>query len=120
MAIPESQALETTAYIVIRPERRGYDGAVQSILIDRVLKTLPRLGVRDLAIKVTLRLDKRMFMQPSYEAVVEVSDKRDLMVPTVELEEPDPPVDPEVDVIGGVSKQEMDEAAAGFDSSVHG
>lgn len=77
--------IETTGFLVIRPERRGFDGKVTGIEIDRFVKTKPKLGVRDVAIKVVLRVDDRLFVSPEPEVVIELNDRRAIVAPELEV-----------------------------------
>jgi len=81
--------IRTSCYLVIRPERRGYDGAVQGIEIDRVVKTKPKLGVRDVAIKLNLQVDERLFTVPEPEVTINLDDRRALVVPKVDIDVPE-------------------------------
>lgn len=84
----------TGAYLVIQPERRGHDGKVVGIAIDRIVKTKPtRLGVRDIAIKIVLRVDDRLFTVPEPEVTIDLDDHRALIVPKIDVDgQPECPV----------------------------
>lgn len=72
--------IETSGYLIIQPARRGRDGAVVGIELDRIVKTKPtRLGVRDVAVKLTLRVDERLFLPIEPEIVVELRDARQIV-----------------------------------------
>lgn len=78
--------IATEAYLVIQPERRGHDGKVVGIAIDRIVKTKPvRLGVRDIAVKIILRVDERLFTIPEPEVTIELDDQRALILPTIDV-----------------------------------
>lgn len=89
--------IETSAYLVIQPVRRGYDGKVSGVEIDRLVKTKPgRLGVRDIAIKIVLRVDEKLFTVPEPEVVIELDDKRALVLPEIDVDLPaEPEPEPE-------------------------
>lgn len=78
------------AFLIIEPERRGRDGAVVGIRMDRIVQTKPtRLGVRDVAVAIELRVDERLFLPVEPEIVVELRDARQIVevsadVPTYE------------------------------------
>ena len=74
--------IRSTVYMVIRPERRGIDGKVYDIEIDRIVKNKPtRMGQRDIAIKINLDTDERLFMQPEPEVTITLSDLRQVIPP---------------------------------------
>lgn len=78
--------IETSAYLIIQPVRRGYDGKVSGVEIDRLVKTKPaKLGVRDIAIKIVLRVDEKLFTVPEPEVVIALDDKRALVLPSIEV-----------------------------------
>lgn len=89
--------IRTTVYMVIRPERRGIDGRVYGIEVDRVVKNKPRLGVRDVAIKVNLDTDERLFMQPEPEVTITLNDLRQIVPPVTAdvVNEPEVGYEPE-------------------------
>jgi hypothetical protein len=104
------------AFLIIQPERRGRDGAVVSISIDRVVKTKPvRLGVRDVPIELVLRIDEKLFLPVEPTIVVELKDARQIVevgaeIPTCEPAEPEEvgaeiptyePAEPELEVPDG-------------------
>lgn len=87
--------IETSAYLVIQPVRRGYDGKVSGVEIDRLVKTKPtKLGVRDIAIKIVLRVDETLFTVPEPEVVIALDDKRALVLPTIDVEAEETEVEP--------------------------
>lgn len=91
----KSERIETSAYIIIQPERRGYDGQVVGISIDRIVKSKPqRLGVRDIAIKVNLVVDSRLFSVPAPEVTIELQDQRSIITPSMEIDTPDEEPEP--------------------------
>lgn len=83
------------AFLIIQPERRGRDGAVVAISIDRVVKTKPqRLGIRDVPIEIELRIDERLFLPVEPKIVVELTDSRQIVevsaeIPTYEPDQPE-------------------------------
>lgn len=87
--------IETSAYLIIQPVRRGYDGKVSGVEIDRLVKTKPtKLGVRDIAIKIVLRVDEKLFTVPEPEVVIALDDKRALVLPTIDVEAEESEVEP--------------------------
>lgn len=76
--------IQTDCYLIIQPERRGYDGRVQGVVIDRMVKSVPRrLGIRDIALHVVLQVDERMFMDPKPEVTIVLDDQRAMILPAV-------------------------------------
>lgn len=86
--------IRSTVFMVIRPERRGYDGKVTAIEIDRIVKNKPRLGVRDVAIKINLDVDPAMFTSPEPEVTINLNEHRAIILP-VEAEVVVPDEQPE-------------------------
>lgn len=78
--------IETSGYLIIQPTRRGHDGKVVGVELDRLVKTKPnRLGVRDIAIKIVLRVDEKLFTVPEPEVTIELDDRRALVVPKIDV-----------------------------------
>lgn len=82
------------AFLIVQPERRGRDGAVVGIRMDRIVQAKPsKLGIRDVAIEIELRVDERLFLPVEPSIVVELRDARQLVevsadVPTYEPDQP--------------------------------
>lgn len=88
--------IRSTVYMVIRPERRGIDGRVYGIDIDRITKNKPtRMGQRDIAIKINLDTDERLFMTPEPEVTITLNDLRQVIAPVSAdvLDAPEPESD---------------------------
>lgn len=79
-----------TFYVVLEPQRRGYDGALMSIKADRITQDRPRtLSTKHVALKLNVDVDEAIFEQFLPEATVTIRDTRDLMVPQVTVEQID-------------------------------
>ncbi len=89
--------ISTTVWLILQPQRRGYDGQVVGLSVDRILVTQPRkLGVRDVAVKVNIECDERMFTVPRPEVTLILDDQRALIIPKVEPVIEEPPLPTEV------------------------
>ena len=89
-----SNRVTATAYLIIQPVRRGYDGKVSGLDIDRIVKTKPtRLGVRDVAIQLNISVDERLFGVPNPVVDIKLDDIRALIVPEVEVVSQTEPVE---------------------------
>lgn len=81
--------VRTEVWLILQPIRRGYDGQVTGIEVDRILKTKPgRLGVRDIAVKVNVEVDERMFVTPAPEVTLRLDDERSLIIPKLAVDVP--------------------------------
>lgn len=88
--------IRSTVYMVIRPRRQGIDGRVYDIDIDRIVKTKPRLGKSDVAIRINLDTDERLFMVPEPEVTITLNDLRQVIPPvSADVEDQPLPEDPE-------------------------
>lgn len=82
----------TKVWLVLQPERRGYDGKVTGIEVDRILKTKPgKLGVRDIAVEMNVEVDEALFTVPQPVVTLRLDDERQLILPTVDaVAQPEP------------------------------
>lgn len=76
-----------TVYLVIEPHHR-YDGALQGIEIDRIVKTRPtKLSPRYVAVQLTVEVEDSLFEQFLPEATIRLRDTRDMILPRIEVEQ---------------------------------
>lgn len=76
----------TTVYMILQPVRRGYDGTVTGIDVDRILKSKPgKLGVRDIAVQLDIEVDDRLFTVPQPKVTIRLDDERAIIVPSIDV-----------------------------------
>lgn len=88
--------VKTSVYLVIEPQH-NWQGAVESIKVDRTTQTPPRLRSKEIAVKLVLSIDRNVFEQFLPVVNVDLSDPRTFLTPEVEVETPSTPEPPEGD-----------------------
>lgn len=79
--------IKTSAYLVIIPQH-SYAGKLDGISIDRVVRTLPKLNSRSVAVKLNVTMDSKFFEQVLPEVTIRLNDERQLFVPDIDVESP--------------------------------
>lgn len=78
----------SSVYVVLVPERT-WDGRVSEVKVDRLLREVPKLRNTEVAVRLHLDVDERIFEQFLPEVTVAVTGERQLIVPEAEIEEQD-------------------------------
>ena len=86
----ERVEVKTSAYLVITPGH-NWQGAVESIDVDRITKGPPKLRSNEIAIKLVIDIEKNVFEQFLPEVTIKLDDPRQFTVPQVDIETPTQP-----------------------------
>lgn len=78
--------IRTDAWLIIEPVRAGYSGQITGLELSKMLKTKPRLGVREVGVHIILEVESDIFQTPEPDVTIRIDDKRALVVPQIEVE----------------------------------
>jgi hypothetical protein len=82
--------IDSSVHLVLRPTRE-WSGRVTDLRVDRMTQGKPRLDNTEVAVKLNLHVDERMFQQFLPEVDVTITSIRDLITPDVDVDHPSQP-----------------------------
>jgi hypothetical protein len=85
--------MKASVFLVVCPEH-NYRGEVIQINVDRLTKTNPKLRPNEIAIRLTLDIEKNVFEQFLPDVTIRLDDPRQFATPTVDVV---PPPEPDED-----------------------
>lgn len=78
--------ISTETYLILIPEH-NYAGKTTGIKADRIVARLPKLNSRSIAVKLNVAIDNAVFAQFIPEINIDIDDPREVLVPTVTVEQ---------------------------------